>query len=119
MASRLDVSSPVRLESANAVSVTNHGPFSTAFTALPGPGAGNVVVVAWMCVIHPRSPGAGSGVEALLLVDEMTLITPRAICPLPVNSSTVSSLFTDSESRPSGVIGQAQHDLNSWLSSNT
>src|SRR5208282_3797506 len=109
-----------RFESANRVSVTNHGPFSTAFTGKPAPGAGNVVVVAWMCVIHPRSPGTGSMLQVGSgFGDETTLITPRVISPLPVNSLAVSSLFTDSESRPSDVIWQEQHDLNSWLSSNT
>src|ERR1039458_498331 len=72
-----------------------------------------------MCVIHPRSPVSGTGVDGLELEDETTLITPRVISPLPVNSLDVSSLFTDSESRPFDVMKQAQHDLSSWLSSNT
>ena len=78
-----------------------------------------MVVVAWMCVMNPRSPETGQGLVGSQFDDETTLITPRAICPLPVNSLAVSSLFTDSESRPSEVIWQAQHDRISWLSSNT
>ena len=96
------------------------GPATTGLTGLPGD---SVTFVAWMWVIYTRSPGVGVLAAKVVVTsdsvaDEMTLITPRELT-MPLRGLAVRFNFTDSESRPSGVIAHEQHCVNSSLSSNT